>query len=94
MQRSDPSTRSSSLPPGVAEQGLREAGGHGILSATGEWPATNAANGFAKATSGAGRHHNRSQDMDFAPDSDIVVPAAQELALIDADRLRSSKFTG
>ena len=36
----------------------------------------------------------RSEDVDFVPDPAIVVPAAQELALMEADRIRSGKFTG
>ncbi len=37
---------------------------------------------------------DRSESVDFVPDPEIVVPAAQELALMEADRIRSGKFTG
>jgi hypothetical protein len=33
-------------------------------------------------------------DVDFVPDPEIVVSAAQELALMEADRIRSGKFAG
>jgi polyphosphate kinase 2 (PPK2 family) len=33
-------------------------------------------------------------DVNLVPDPQIVIPAAQELALMDADRIRSGKFTG
>jgi hypothetical protein len=36
----------------------------------------------------------RADDVDFVPDPEIVIPAAQELALMEADRIRSGKFTG
>ena len=39
-------------------------------------------------------YQDRSDSVDFVPDHDIVVPAAQELALMEADRIRSGKFTG
>ena len=35
----------------------------------------------------------RAIDVDFVPDSEIVIPGAQELALMEADRIRSGKFT-
>ena len=37
---------------------------------------------------------DRSEAVDFVPDHEVVVPAAQELALMEADRIRSGKFTG
>jgi hypothetical protein len=36
----------------------------------------------------------RADDVDFVPDPDVVIPGAQELALMEADRIRSGKFTG
>ena len=36
----------------------------------------------------------RAEDVDLVPDPEIVIPAAQELALMEADRIRSGKFTG
>ena len=36
----------------------------------------------------------RSDDVDYVPDPEVVIPAAQELALMEADRIRSGKFTG
>ena len=36
----------------------------------------------------------RADDVNLVPDPQIVIPAAQELALMDADRIRSGKFTG
>ncbi|MCV7194018.1 polyphosphate kinase 2 [Mycolicibacterium brumae] len=39
-------------------------------------------------------YSGRGDDVDFVPDPNIVIPAAQELALMDADRIRSGKFTG
>ncbi|MCU0268259.1 MAG: polyphosphate kinase 2 [Acidimicrobiales bacterium] len=38
-------------------------------------------------------YENRNTSLDFVPDPEIVVPAAQELLLMDADRIRSGKFT-
>lgn len=40
------------------------------------------------------RYRDRAPDVDFVPDPRIVVPGAQELALMEADRIRSGKFTG
>ena len=37
---------------------------------------------------------NRCESVDFVPDHEVVVPAAQELALMEADRIRGGKFTG
>jgi polyphosphate kinase 2 len=39
-------------------------------------------------------YEGRGADVDFVPDPDIVLSAAQELALMEADRIRSGKFTG
>ena len=36
----------------------------------------------------------RADDVDLVPDPQIVIPAAQELALMEADRIRSGKFSG
>ena len=36
----------------------------------------------------------RADDVNLVPDPQIVIPAAQELALMDADRIRRGKFTG
>jgi polyphosphate kinase len=38
-------------------------------------------------------YEGRSGDLDFVPDPRVVVPAAQELVLMDADRIRSGSFT-
>jgi len=38
-------------------------------------------------------YDGRSTEVDFVPDPEIVVPAAQELALMEADRIRKGKFT-
>jgi polyphosphate kinase 2 len=37
---------------------------------------------------------DRSSEVDFVPDPDVVLSAAQELSLMEADRIRSGKFTG
>ncbi|MGI9126432.1 MAG: hypothetical protein ACR2JM_17060, partial [Mycobacterium sp.] len=37
---------------------------------------------------------NRANDVDFVPDPDVVVPGAHENSLMEADRIRSGKFTG
>jgi polyphosphate kinase 2 len=37
---------------------------------------------------------DRSADVDFVPDPAIVLSGAQELALMDADRIRNGRFTG
>ena len=39
-------------------------------------------------------YSGRADDVDFVPDPEIVIPGAQELALMEADRIRSGKFTG
>jgi polyphosphate kinase len=36
---------------------------------------------------------DRNHDLDFVPDPDIVVSGAQELELMEADRIRKGKFT-
>ena len=41
-----------------------------------------------RLTAGAGR------GLDFGPDPGIVVPGADEIALMDAERRRSGKFAG
>ena len=38
-------------------------------------------------------YEGRSTEVDFVPDPDIVVSGAQELALMEADRIRKGKFT-
>jgi polyphosphate kinase 2 len=38
-------------------------------------------------------YEGRSSDVEFVPDPDVVVSAAQELALMEAERIRSGKFT-
>ena len=35
----------------------------------------------------------RNPDIDFVPDPDVVVPAAQEIVLMEAERIRSGRFT-
>ena len=37
---------------------------------------------------------DRSPAVDFVPDPEVVLSAAQELSLMEADRIRSGKFTG
>jgi polyphosphate kinase 2 len=37
---------------------------------------------------------DRATDVDFVPDPAIVLSGAQELALMDADRIRNGRFTG
>ena len=32
-------------------------------------------------------------EIDFVPDSEVVVPAAQEIVLMEAERIRSGRFT-
>ena len=39
-------------------------------------------------------YEGRDPKVDFVPDPAIVVPAAQELAIMDAERLREGRFTG
>ncbi len=39
-------------------------------------------------------YDGRSAEIDFVPDPQIVVPGAHELSLMEADRIRSGKFTG
>ena len=46
-----------------------------------------------KVILGAVPYGGRAIDVDFVPDPGIVIPGAQELALMDADRIRSGKFT-
>jgi polyphosphate kinase 2 len=38
-------------------------------------------------------YEGRALDVDFVPDAEIVVPAAQELSLMEAERIRGGKFT-
>ena len=38
-------------------------------------------------------YEGRATDVDFVPDPAIVVPGAQEIALMEADRIRKGKFT-
>ena len=38
-------------------------------------------------------YEGRSSEVDFVPDPDIVVSGAQELSLMEADRIRKGKFT-
>jgi polyphosphate kinase 2 len=38
-------------------------------------------------------YEGRGTDVDFVPDPEVVVSAAQELALMEAERIRSGKFT-
>ncbi|MDQ1305553.1 MAG: polyphosphate kinase, partial [Actinomycetota bacterium] len=39
-------------------------------------------------------YDGRSEDIDFVPDPEIVISGAQEISLMEADRIRSGKFTG
>jgi len=39
-------------------------------------------------------YKDRNSDLDFRPDPEIIVPGAHELALMQAERRRSGKFTG
>jgi polyphosphate kinase len=39
-------------------------------------------------------YQDRAADVDFVPDPDIVIPGAHELALMEAERIRSGKFAG
>jgi hypothetical protein len=39
-------------------------------------------------------YDGRSTDIDFVPDPEVVIPGAHELALMEAERIRSGKFTG
>jgi len=39
-------------------------------------------------------YEDRSSTVDFVPEPDVVLSGSQELALMDADRIRSGKFTG
>ena len=48
----------------------------------------------AKVILAAVPYQDRAGDVDFVPDPDIVVPGAHELALMEAERIRSGKFTG
>ncbi|MBU3750093.1 MAG: polyphosphate kinase 2 [Mycobacterium sp.] len=42
----------------------------------------------------AAPYEGRAADVDFVPDPEVVVPGAHELALMEAERIRSGKFTG
>ena len=46
-----------------------------------------------KVILGAVPYGDRSGDIDFVPDPAIVVPGAHELSLMEADRIRSGKFS-
>ena len=35
----------------------------------------------------------RDPEIDFVPDAEVVVPAAQEIVLMEAERIRSGRFT-
>jgi polyphosphate kinase 2 (PPK2 family) len=39
-------------------------------------------------------YDGRATDIDFVPDPEVVMPGAHELALMEAERIRSGKFTG
>ena len=39
-------------------------------------------------------YQDRSEDVDFVPDPEVVIPGAHELALMEAERIRSGRFTG
>ena len=39
-------------------------------------------------------YEGRAPDLDFVPDPAIVVPAAQEQAIMEAERMREGRFTG
>ena len=39
-------------------------------------------------------YDDRATDVDFVPDPEVVVPAAQEIAVMEAQRIRSGKFAG
>jgi polyphosphate kinase 2 len=39
-------------------------------------------------------YRERAGDVDFVPDPEVVLSGSQELALMEADRIRSGKFTG
>jgi polyphosphate kinase 2 len=39
-------------------------------------------------------YEGRNPDLDFVPDPEIVVSGPQEIALMEADRIRQGKFTG
>ncbi len=39
-------------------------------------------------------YEGRSDVIDFVPDPEVVVPAAQELAVMEAERIRGGRFTG
>ena len=45
-----------------------------------------------KAILGAVDYDDRSTDLDFVPDPDIVVSGAHEVELMEADRIRQGKF--
>ena len=36
---------------------------------------------------------DRDQSIDFVPDPEVVVPAAQEIVLMEAERIRSGRFS-
>ena len=46
-----------------------------------------------KVILGAVPYGDRSGDIDFVPDPEVVVPGAHELSLMEADRIRSGKFS-
>ena len=39
-------------------------------------------------------YQDRAGDVDFVPDHDVVIPGAHELAIMEAERIRSGRFTG
>jgi polyphosphate kinase 2 len=46
-----------------------------------------------KAILNAIDYEGRNPELDFVPDPEVVVPAAQELILMEAERIRGGKFT-
>ena len=36
---------------------------------------------------------DRNPELDFVPDPEVVVPAAQEIVLMEAERIRSGRFS-
>lgn len=42
----------------------------------------------------AADYEGRARDIDFVPDPDIVVSGAQEIALMEAERISAGKFAG
>ena len=47
-----------------------------------------------KAILNAVDYKDRDPDLDFSPDPRIVVPGAEEIALMEAQRRRMGRFTG